>query len=69
MLSLPDDYLVTGTRDDAMALVAETPVPYGAKANDSGGLLALADSQGMDAEMLAGQVMLSAEVIRWLDRV
>lgn len=69
MLSLPDDYPVTGTRDDAMALVAETSVLYEVRVNDSGGLLALADSQGMDAEMLAGQVMLSAEVIRWLDRV
>lgn len=69
VFSLPDGYPLTGMRDDAMALVAETPVPYGAKANDGSGLLALAHSQGMDAEALAGQVMLSAEVIRWLDRV
>lgn len=69
MSSLPDGYPLTGTRDDAMALVAETPVPYGATVHDASGLLALAYSQGMDAEVLAGQVMLSAEVIRWLDRV
>lgn len=69
MFSLPDGYPFTGMRDDAMALVAETPVLYGAAVNDAGGLLALAHSQGMDAEMLAGQVMLSVEVIRWLDRV
>lgn len=67
--SMPDDYPFTGTRDDAMALVAETPVPYGITVNDASGLLTLAHSQGMDAEMLAGRMMLPAEVIRWLDRV
>jgi hypothetical protein len=69
MFSMPDDYPFTGTRDDAMALVAEVSVPYGATVNDASGLLALAHSQGMGAEVLAGQVMLSVEVIRWLDRV
>jgi hypothetical protein len=69
MSSMPDGYPFTGAHDDVVVLVAETTVPYGATVNDAGGLLALAHSQGMDAELLAGQVMLSTEVIRWLDRV
>ncbi|HEU4784136.1 MAG TPA: hypothetical protein VFS83_12410, partial [Ktedonobacterales bacterium] len=64
---------------DALAMVAETPASYAyavtveveaeAGADAAVGLLALAREQGMDAEALAARIMLSPEVVRWLDRV
>lgn len=60
---------------DALARVAETPASYAYEvtiesgAGDEIGLLALARGQGLDTEELAAQIMLSPEVLRWLDRV
>jgi len=58
---------------DALAMVAETPASYEvtmeAVAAEAVGLLALAHGQGIDAEALAAQIMLSPDVLRWLDRV
>lgn len=62
-----------GGRDDAVALVAEAPALYSVSATTSAtgglGLLALADRQGFDAETLAAKMMLSADVLHWLDRI
>ena len=56
-------------REDALAQtrVAEAPAPYGAA--EVAGLLALAHAQRMEAEALAAQIMLSPELLRWLDRI
>ena len=58
---------------DALAMVAETPASYEvtmeAVADKAVGLLALAHGQGIDVEALAAQIMLSPDVLRWLDRV
>lgn len=60
---------------DTLAMVAETPATYGATmaadtdADAAVGLLALAHGQGIDEETLAARIMLSPDVLRWLDRV
>jgi hypothetical protein len=59
----------SGGRDDAVALVAETPAVYSATTSAAGGLLALAYQQGLDAETLAARMMLAPDALRWLDRV
>lgn len=65
---------IFGAEDtEALAMVAETPASYAvtmeAGAAEVVGLLALAHGQGLDAEALAAQIMLSPDVLRWLDRV
>ncbi|HEY7343833.1 MAG TPA: hypothetical protein VH591_23380 [Ktedonobacterales bacterium] len=67
---------IFGARDvEALAMVAETPASYEvtmeaeAVEAEAVGLLALAHGQGMDVEALAAQIMLSPDVLRWLDRV
>ena len=62
----------SGGRDDAVALVAETPALYSATSattSAAGGLLTLAYQQGLDAETLAARIMLAPDALRWLDRV
>lgn len=58
---------------DALAMVAETPATYGvtmaAGVDAAVGLLALAQEQGLDVEALAARIMLSPDVVRWLDRI
>jgi len=58
---------------EELAMVAETPASYVVTmetgAAEVVGLLALAHGQGLDAEALAAQIMLSPDVLRWLDRV
>jgi hypothetical protein len=58
-----------GGRDDAVALVAEAPALYSATTGAAGGLLALAQQQGLDAETLAARIMLAPDALHWLDRV
>jgi hypothetical protein len=58
---------------EELAMVAETPASYVVTMETGAaevlGLLALAHGQGLDAEALAAQIMLSLDVLRWLDRV
>ena len=60
---------------DALAMVAETPALYAYEApmetgaGEAGGLLALAHEQGLDTTGLAARIMLSPDVLRWLDRI
>ncbi len=73
--AVADIFGVFGAGDaaDTLAMVAETPASYDVtmetEADESVGLLALAYGQGIDAETLAARIMLSPDVLRWLDRV
>lgn len=69
VIPAPETYQAWRDQEEPLARVAEAGIGYGAVADEVVRLLGLAHMQGLDAETLARLVMLSPEVVRWLDRV